>query len=214
VFAAFVWFKKPCTAADALLAAILVVLGLLCAKVLLHTMRLWEERGFRYLPLGIDLWLQPLLFLYVLALTKPRRLQRSLMLKHLLLPFVFLTYAVVVYGCFLVFGQGVGQFDVAIHLYYTEIKALEDLLSIVLGFWYGFGAYRQLGVYHRWVRTYTSDTAIPTHRWLLRLMLATAVVLLLLGAMLISEYLVTIQAVPILAKKGRFSVILRLFLRS
>ncbi len=197
VFASVIRCKKPQSVADGILAAVLLIFGLLCAKILLHTLGCWEQPGFRYFPLGIDLWLQPLLFLYVLALTEPRRLQRSLVLQHLLLPGFFLAYAIVVYLCALFFGQESGQFDVESYLLYTKTKAFEDFLSIFFGFLYGYWAYQQLGKYQQWVSTYTSDTAIPTHRWLHRLLLASALVLLLLSLMLLFEYFKVFSVVPL-----------------
>jgi AraC-like DNA-binding protein len=188
VFAAVVWSKQPRHLADKLLAALLLVMGMLCAKILLHTLGWWEKPLFRYFPLGFDLWFQPLLYLYVLALTEPLLLQKRLFRRHFFLPVVFLLYALCVYFSSIFSKESSSVADFESSWFYNELKAIEDALSLVLGLFYGILAHWQLKKYHQWVETYTSDTAIPTYHWLRRLMVLTLVVLLLLALMLATQF--------------------------
>jgi AraC-like DNA-binding protein len=198
VFAGIILYKKPSTASNQLLSGILLVLGLLCAKILIHTLGLWQTTYFRYFPLGIDLWLPPLLFLYVLALTEPQKLHKSLILKHLSLPIVFLVYTFVVYFSTVFIENLAQKTSISNAFFYGEIKLIEDVLSVILGIYYGFLAYRQLQKYQRWVETYISNTAVPTYQWLLSLLFFTAFVLFLLGLMLSSQHYQIVSPVPIL----------------
>lgn len=197
VFAGVALFKTPRTRSNELLAAILVVLGLLCAKILLHTLGLWQRPAFRYFPLGIDLFLQPLLLLYVLALTEPQRLNKRLFATHLALPFLFLLHAFSVYSGTVFLDDESAKSRVVGILVYDGVKRIEDVLSVILGIYYGTMAYAQLRRYSRWVDTYSANTAVPTYQWLRTLLWVTAVVLVLLGLMLVSQQFRIIPFVPI-----------------
>jgi AraC-like DNA-binding protein len=186
IFAGVILRRRPHFTANKILAVILIILGLLCAKILLHSLNLWQISYFRYFPLGIDLFLQPLLYLYVLGLIEPQKMNKPLVLKHLYLPFAFLLYALIVYVA-TVFTTDLNlKVEIAKQLLYDEIKLIEDVLSVILGIYYGFLAYKQLEKYNRWTETYISNTAIPTYHWLLNLLILTAFILLFLGIMIIS----------------------------
>lgn len=187
VFAAMILTSRSRSASSWWLAAVLVVMSLLCAKILLHTLGLWQTPRFRYFPLGIDLWLPPLLWLYVLALTEPAKLRWPLYRQHLLVPMLFLGYALVVYVCTVTTSRIEAKAAIVEQLGYASVKAFEDILSVVFGVYYGWLAFRQLQRYQWWVDTYLSNTAIPTYRWLRNLLVVTAIVLLLLGLMLASQ---------------------------
>ncbi len=187
IFAIVILAKINRTATNKLLASLLFVLGLLSAKILLHTLGLWQTPLFRYFPLGIDLWLPPLLWFYVLALTEPKKLTQSLFQKHLPIPLLFLFYALLVYGCTILIDNLDGKTYVANRLWYDEIKTIEDVLSVIWGVYYGILSYNQLKKYQKWVENYISNTSVPTYKWLRNLLIVSAVVLLLLGIMVVSQ---------------------------
>lgn len=197
VFGGVIFLKKPNSTSNHLLTVVLLVLGLLCAKILLHTLGLWQTPLFRYFPLGIDLWLPPLLWLYVIALTEPQKLQKSLIKTHLAVPVLFFGYSLVVYvGT--VFVKNLDRKTIIAHqLFYNEIKISEDILSVLLGVFYGGLAYQQIHKYQYWVTTYLSNTAIPTYNWLRNLLLVTGFILILLGLMLASQQFYDVSVVPL-----------------
>lgn len=184
-FVLAVRFKK--SIADKLLVCILIILGLLCAKILLHTLGLWQHVYLRYFPLGIDLWLAPLLWLYVLALTEPKRLVYTLFVRHMFLPALFLIYGIIVYAVTVAENNLMLKDVLAEQLLFKGIKAFEDILSLLMGVYYGVLTLQQLKKYQAWVRNYIADTAVPTYNWLRNLLLATAIVLSLLGIMLVAN---------------------------
>lgn len=197
IFAIVILTKINRTTTNKLLASLLFILGLLSAKILIHTLGLWQMPLLRYFPLGIDLWLPPLLWFYVLALTEPKILNKSLLQRHLRLPLLFLGYALVVYFCTVFIEDLDEKTSVANTLFYDEIKTVEDILSVIWGIYYGFLSYNQLRKYQKWVENYTSNTAFPTYKWLRNLLILSALVLLLLGVMILSQQLHIISFVPI-----------------
>lgn len=197
IFAIVLLAKINRTATNKLLAYVLLILGLLSAKILVHTLALWQTPIFRYFPLGIDLWLPPLLWFYVLALTEPKKLTQSLFQKHLLIPLLFLLYALLVYFCIIFIENLDEKTHVANRLLYNEIKMIEDILSVVWGIYYGILSYNQLKRYQKWVESYISNTAVPTYKWLRNLLIISAVVLLLLGIMIVSQQFHILSFVPI-----------------
>lgn len=197
IFAIVLLAKINRTATNKLLAYVLLILGLLSAKILVHTLGFWQTPIFRYFPLGIDLWLPPLLWFYVLALTEPKKLTQSLFQKHLLIPLLFLLYALLVYFCIIFIENLDEKTHVANRLLYNEIKMIEDILSVVWGIYYGILSYNQLKRYQKWVESYISNTAVPTYKWLRNLLIISAVVLLLLGIMIVSQQFHILSFVPI-----------------
>lgn len=197
IFAIVILAKINRTATNKLLASVLTVLGLLSAKILVHTLGLWQTTIFRYSPLGIDLWLPPLLWLYVLSLTEPKKLSQSLFQKHFLIPLLFLFYALLVYFCTISIKNLDEKTSVANRLLYDEIKIIEDILSVVWGIYYGILSYNQLKKYQKWIESYISNTAVPTYKWLRNLLIFSAVVLLLLGIMIVSQQFHIFSFVPI-----------------
>lgn len=197
VFMGVILAQRPQTPSSGLLAAILTILGVLCAKILLHTLGLWQHPTFRYFPLGVDVSLPPLLWLYVISLTEPQRLRLAFYAKHLTLPLVFLGYALVVYAKTISTESLEAKAVIADQLWYGPIKAIEDILSIVLGIIYGFWSFKQLHKYQVWVDTYLSNPAVPTYNWLRNLFVITAVMLVLLGLMLASQQFGNTSFVPI-----------------
>jgi AraC-like DNA-binding protein len=197
VFAGYLYYTNINSLSHRMLSCLLLIMGLLGTKILLHTLDLWQTPYFRYFPLGIDLFLQPLLFLYVLALTEPEKINKTLIKKHLVLPSIFFIYALFIY-LNTVFLKDLAQKQaIADVFFYDEIKTMEDFLSVVSGIYYGILAYNQLKKYNQWVETYLSNTSIPTYYWLRNLLVATAVVLLLLGIMITSQQWQVISFIPI-----------------
>jgi AraC-like DNA-binding protein/membrane-bound metal-dependent hydrolase YbcI (DUF457 family) len=197
VFSGIIFLKKPSTIANQVSSGLLFVLGLLCVKILLHTLNLWQTPWFRYFPLGIDLFFQPILYLYVLALTEPQRVNQKLLQKHSILPIIYLIYAIIVYFTTVFVENNTQKIEIAGSFFYDEIKFVEDILSVVFGVYYGILSYRQLGKYQHWVETYISNTAVPTYQWLRNLLYLSALMLFLLGLMLVAQSFQRMSFVPI-----------------
>ncbi len=90
-------FQKANELHKTLLIAIILVLCILSFKIEIHTLHLWDKPFLRYFPLGIDLLIQPILFLYVYSLTKPNFEFKAKLLFHLLPPELFFIHSILVY---------------------------------------------------------------------------------------------------------------------
>jgi AraC-like DNA-binding protein len=197
VFAGILYLKKPNSQSNKWLSGVLLILALLCAKILIHSLGLWQSTYFWCFPLGIDVWLPPLLYLYVLALTEPIRLNKSLIQKNLIPPIFFLIYTFIVYFN-TVFVEDLNlKTIISKKLWYDDVKLIEDILSVLLGIIYGILSLQQLNKYQHWIKTYISNTAIPTYQWLLNLFFVSAFVLFILGLMLISQHYQVTSFTPI-----------------
>ena len=162
------------------------MLCVLSFKIEIHTLNLWNTKLFRYFPLGIDLLLQPLLYVYVLSLTKPGFQIKGKILLHFVAPAVFLFYSIAVYFAVLPYLTIYQKDLVATDLYYNLIKTAEDIFSVISAFVYGYLCFTAIRAYQQWLNEYISDTRYPALNWLRNLFIATA----LLGAGLLVNVLV------------------------
>jgi AraC-like DNA-binding protein len=180
-FAALLLARKRAPAHGRLLAAILVVFSLLSFKILLHTLDLWTVPGFRYFPLGIDLFIQPLLFLYVRALTgrKPLQLRRAGI--HLMPGAIFLLHAAVVYLAVLPVSNIPGK-DYRAELFaYSDVKTAEDLLSAISGVLYWWCSLVRIKAYRRRLEDNISASNSETFNWLKNLLVITGLLVAVLA---------------------------------
>lgn len=158
--------KKPLTMSNKLLISVLLVFSMLSFKIQLHTLGLWDTYIFRYFPLGIDLLIQPVLFLYVSSLTKPNfKLKRRIWL-HFIPPLIFLIHAVWIYIILMPHYSNAAKDMVAEKWSYNAIKNFEDYLSIVSGVVYGYFIARRVSRYRQWIEENISDSNYDTLKWI------------------------------------------------
>jgi hypothetical protein len=126
------WLSPRRSPSRRLLAGLLAVFVLLSCKILLHTLGLWQTPYLRYFPLGIDLLIQPLFYLYVLSLTRPGfRLVRDHLL-HLGPAALFLLHAGVVYLATVGLADPAAKDALAESLHFNLVKRVEDYLSVLV----------------------------------------------------------------------------------
>ena len=131
VITGLIWSGKKKTVSKLLLSFLLVTFNLLCIKILIHTIGLWEKPGLRYFPLAVELAISPLIWLYVSSLvTTGFKLKR----KHLLhfLPFVIsLAYSLFIYINVLPEKELMAKDALANSFYFNTVNAVVDYLSIL-----------------------------------------------------------------------------------
>lgn len=159
-------WQRPRTVQAKLLIAVLLVFSLLSFKIQLHTLGLWQTTIFRYFPLGIDLLIQPLLFLYVCSLTNSGFRLRKQECLHLMPALVFMLHAVFIY--IIVLGENsLSVKDVKAEFWhYNLIKRYEDYLSLISTAVYGYLIVKRIGHYQAWLEQNISDSNIETFKWL------------------------------------------------
>ncbi len=166
VTAGLLWLSPRRSISRRLLAVLLVVFVLLSCKILLHTLGLWQIPYLRYFPLGIDLLIQPLFYLYVLSLTRPGfRLTRSHLL-HLGPAALFLLHAAVVYLATVGLVDPGAKDARAESLHYNLVKRVEDYLSVLSSCAYWYLSYRQVTRYRQWLYDHVAATDYPEYTWL------------------------------------------------
>ncbi|MBD1363461.1 helix-turn-helix transcriptional regulator [Mucilaginibacter sp. ZT4R22] len=185
VSAALLLCIKSSNAATRLLAAMLFVFSVLSFKIVLHTLGLWDSPLLRYFPLAIDLLIQPLLYLYVVALILPKFKLRGRQLLHLLPPALLMLHAIVVYIAVLPVSGLSAKDAIAGQLYFNQVKSVEDVLSVISGIVYGLLSFRLVQRYRGWLYKNISGTAYPTFTWLKNVLLLTGI----LGAGLMANVL-------------------------
>jgi AraC-like DNA-binding protein len=181
------WLSPRKNTSRRLLAGLLAVFVLLSCKILLHTLGLWHNPYLRYVPLAIDLVIQPLFYLYVLSLTRPDyRLTRG-SLAHFLPAGIFFLHALVVY--FLVLGQAdlAGKDAIAESLHFNRVKRVEDYLSVLSAWVYWYLSYRQVSRYRQWLYDNIAAADYPEYTWLRNILLLTLVLFSVLALNLVLD---------------------------
>jgi len=180
ICAVLLFLHQPVSLNKRILACILLTFLLLSFKILLHTLGLWQKPFWRYLPLGFDLLIQPLFYLYTLSLTQKNfKLSRQL-LVHFIPVLLFLMHAIGVYML-------VQQTDIiptkdqlAERWYYNIVKEIEDVLSVISGIVYWYLSFRQVQAYKQWLNSNISNAAYPSYNWLRNVMLAMGIFVVIL----------------------------------
>ena len=167
------WLSPRRSPSRRLLAGLLTVFVLLSCKILLHTMGLWQNPYLRYFPLGIDLLIQPLFYLYVLSLTRPGfRLTRG-KLVHFGPAALFLLHAGVVYLVTVGLADPAAKDALAESLHFNRVKRVEDYLSVLSSCAYWYLSYRQVNRYRQWLYDHVAATDYPEYTWLRNLLRLT-----------------------------------------
>lgn len=164
-----------------LLRALLVVLGVLALKILLHTLGGWQTPGLRYFPLAIDTLVSPLFFLYTCSLTTKESPFSSKQWPHMVLPALFMAHALVVYGVTVGVGDLAAKDALAARLGYNTVKWVEDAVTLVVALLYWRLSWRKVRRYRQWLFAHESATRYQELTWLRNLLLATAVLILVLA---------------------------------
>lgn len=178
-----VLLRKKTSTANRLLAAMLLVFSILSFKIVLHTLGLWDIPALRYFPLGIDLLIQPVLYLYVRALIRPWFKVQGAALLHFLPCCIFMLYAVVIYFAVLPVDGLAGKDAIAAQWHFNKIKSIEDILSVISSIAYGVMCFLLVRDYRRWLYQNISATNYATFTWLRNVLGFSGV----LGALLLAN---------------------------
>jgi len=177
VTAVLIWTSKNRSTAKLILSLVLTVFNLLCLKILIHTTGLWQTQWLRYVPLPLELAIQPLLWLYVTSLTTPGFRLRKKYLIHFI-PFALsLVYSLYVYLAAAGTSDLAAKDTIANALSFNPVKEMEDYLSIASSILYWFLGFRLVIRYRHWLYHTTSDTDFPTYAWLRNVMVLLGVLI-------------------------------------
>ncbi len=135
-------------------------------RTLLHSMGLWDNLTFRYFPVGMELLLPPLVYLYVCLLTED---EFTLQWQHLLYFIPGLIYAVYDISLYLWVVQldtFTSKNEVANLLRFNELNELEDYLIVMVTLVFVFLVYRKISAYLKWLEQFKGHQSMPIYLWL------------------------------------------------
>jgi AraC-like DNA-binding protein len=202
IMAVVLCFQPKGSHSKTLFSWVLIILALLSFKILLHTLRLWNQPGLRYFPLAIDTTLQPLLYLYICSITAPHKRFNSKWI-HFLPTMFFMSYAVIVYLLVLPENDLNLKDDLANRLYFNEVKNLEDFFAVLSAFVYWVIGYRRIVRYRKWLFRTQSDSSLQELTWLKNMLLISGTLVIGLSVIVFLE--------DVLSKSGHHFLYLQLF---
>lgn len=170
-------FSKQNQPSRRLLALILFTFILLSFKILLHTLEFWDTHYFRYFPLGVDLAIQPLLYLFIRSTVNSRVGFRKRDLLHFIPVAIFFAHALVVYVNVLSSNVLAEKETIAATFYYNQVKQWEDYLSIISAWIYCCLAYIELKQYRLWLQNNVGDLTYPNYTWLRNILMIFVVLI-------------------------------------
>jgi len=165
-----------------------LVFSIVNCKVLLHTSGLWNIPFFRYCPVGMELLLPPLIYLYILSLTEADFKLNKQKLWHLLPGSLYAIYDILVYLLTVVENDMLAKRLVSESLYFDQSNIIEDYLIVVLSITYIVLGYKVVITYFSWLTQFNNHKQLPIYRWLKNILVWGA----LLGFVLtVNQFLAT-----------------------
>ena len=166
VIASSIWLNKKRGVSKFLLSLVLTVFNLLCIKILIVSSEIWQIPVFRYLPLAFELAIQPLIWLFILSLTKSDFYLQRKYLWHFLPFAISFIYSLYIYIAVLSQKELAAKDVIANNFYFNNIKEAEDYLSIISSILYWLLGLRLIIRYREWLYNNISNTNYQTYGWL------------------------------------------------
>jgi len=135
-------------------------------RVLLHSSGLWNNENFRYFPVGMELLLPPMVYLYVLSLTKTNFVFNKKYMWHFIPGLLYACYDIVLY--ILTLGKQTMQAKglLSQQLYFNQLNLIEDYLIIILTLIYVVLGYKRISAYLTWLKQFKQYKTFPIYGWL------------------------------------------------
>ncbi len=168
-----------------ILGVTVLVFCIAICRTLLHSMGLWDNLSFRYLPVGMELLLPPLVYLYVCSLVEG---DFGLKRRHMMYFIPGLFYAVYDIGLYLWVFQldtFAAKREVANLLYFNQLNEVEDYLIVIVTMTFVYFGFRKIAAYLKWLKQFKNYQSMPIYKWLKSIIKWSA----LLGFVLMSNQL-------------------------
>ncbi len=161
-------------------------------RVLLHSSGLWHSVGFKYFPVGMELFLPPLIYLYVLSLTETNFVVRKKHLWYFAPAFFYGFYDIILYLLVVGYDSIPAKDQVASQLYFNQLNVLEDYLIVILTIASVIFSYKKIMAYLFWLKQFKQHQTFPIYGWL-RSIISWGVVLcfLLMANQLLDTFSIT-----------------------
>jgi len=107
-------------------------------RVLLHSTGLWNTMTFKFFPVGMELFLPPLVYFYILSLTVTDFKINKGHLWHFLPALFYACYDILLYLLALSYDTMAAKDQLAEQLLFNQLNVLEDYLIAILAVIYVF----------------------------------------------------------------------------
>lgn len=170
-----------------ILGLTVLVFCIVNCKVLLHSTGLWNVPEFRYFPVGMELLLPPLVYLYILSLTETQFTFQKKHLAHLAPGIVYALYDTTVYLATVGEPDLQAKLTISSALYFDQSNILEDYLIVILSLVYVCLGFIRIKHYVNWLKQFKDYRSLAIYKWLRSLVLWS----MLLGVVLTINQLLT-----------------------
>lgn len=149
-----------------ILGIAVLVFCLVNFKVVLHTSGLWDIPFFRYFPVAVELLLPPLVYFYILSLTKPNFTLSRNQVWHLLPGLIYAVYDLVLYIVTLSEPTMSAKRQIADMMQFDLSNEIGDYLIVILTCTYAVLGTKAIHNYINWLKQFKNYTSLPIYRWL------------------------------------------------
>ncbi len=144
-------------------------------RVLLHSLNLWDVPVFHFFPVGMELFLPPLVYLYVLSLTENEFALKQQYLWHFVPGLLYAIYDISLYLLTIGIDSIPEKDAVASLLYFDTLNWIEDhLIAMMTLVYVGFG-YKNISAYLKWLEQFNQYKAFPIYKWLKNIIFWSAI---------------------------------------
>lgn len=171
-------------------------------RVLLHSSGLWNVLSFRYFPVGMELFLPPLVYFYVKSLTEVDFKLSWQQIWHFVPGLIYAIYDITLY--LLVINEDTFQAKrlIADSMYFNYSNEIEDYLIVLLTLSYIVLGFQSISRFLGWLKQFRDYKTFPIYSWLKSLIIWFAFLGLIL---LINQLLDTFSmAMDIIQTRWRF----------
>lgn len=154
-------------------------------RVLLHSSGLWNVPVFRFFPVGMELFLPALVYLYILSLTQENFVFKRKHMLHFIPGALYAIHDITFYLVALGHETMAAKTTLVNQSYYNQINIIEDYLIVVLTISYVLLGYKKISTYLDWLTQFKQYKAFPIYTWLKSLIFWSCI----LGAVLMINQL-------------------------
>ena len=169
-----------------LLGWVVLAFCLVNCKVLLHSTGLWDVPLWRYFPVGMELFIPGLIYLYILSLIEEDFTFQSHHVWHLMPGVLYALYDTAVYIAVVGEPSMQAKHLISNSLYFNVSNQIQDYLIAVLSVIYIAVGVARIRTFLSWLKQFKNYRQLPIYRWLRNIMLWSGflVVVLVVNQML------------------------------
>lgn len=135
-------------------------------RTLLHSMGLWDNLSFRYFPVGMELLLPPLVYLYVCSLTEDDFSLKWRQLIFFIPGLFYAVYDISLYLWVIQLDSFEAKREVANLLYFNQLNEIEDFLIVIVTMVFVYLGFRRIAAYLNWLKQFKEHQSMPIYKWL------------------------------------------------